>query len=209
MQKIITIDGPSGVGKGTAAKKLADHLGWLFLDSGALYRLVALKAIEQNIDPNDIETLTQVASQLQLDFDNDAIRTQAVSDMASKTSKHAQVRDALLQRQHDFVTDKGLIADGRDMGTVVFPDAPLKFFLTASAEVRADRRFKQLQEKGIDVNITDLLQETNDRDARDSNRQVSPLKPAEDAIMIDTSGLTINDVHNTMMQHVEKRNLGA
>lgn len=208
LHKIITIDGPSGVGKGTAAKYLATHLGWQFLDSGALYRVVAFEALKQHIDPENIETLVKIAQNIRLDYDDSEIRTQAVSDMASQTSKHPEVRAALFQKQHDFVTKQGLIADGRDMGTVVFPKAPLKFFLTASAQVRADRRHKQLQAAGIDVSIADLLQEINARDARDTHRTASPLKPAEDAIIIDTSALSIEDVFNTMIEHVEKRGLG-
>ena len=129
--------------------------------------------------------------------------------MASKTSAHPAVRVALLQRQRDFFTAKGLIADGRDMGTVIFPAAPLKFYLIANAEIRAQRRQKQLQRQGIDVSMRDLLREIESRDERDSNRSVAPMKPAEDAVIIDTSNLSIEQVHQEMMKHVKQRGLGG
>jgi len=208
---VITIDGPSGSGKGTISRTLAHELGWHFLDSGALYRLVALGAMQHRIPLNDEHALADYARHLDVRFESKdpmrdpkiwlenqqveaEIRTEQCGDLASQVAAVPAVRDALLQRQRDFRQLPGLVADGRDMGTTVFPAADLKIYLTASAEIRAERRHKQLMEKGIDVNLAALVQDISARDARDSTRAVSPLKPADDAIVIDTSGLAIEQV---------------
>ena len=223
-KKLITIDGPSGVGKGTASRGLAGKLGWQWLDSGALYRLVAYAAAQAEIDADDIEQLVDVASNLDVVFDanpkleqpeimlagvsvSQAIRTESCGKLASIISAHAPVRAALLQRQKAFYTDVGLIADGRDMGTVVFPKAPLKVFLTASVEVRAQRRHKQLLQQGESVNIRDLERDIAARDERDMNRSVAPLRPAEDAIVIDTSDETIASVQARILAEATSRGI--
>ncbi|MCP4322968.1 MAG: (d)CMP kinase [Psychromonas sp.] len=206
---IITIDGPSGSGKGTVCHILADKLGWNLLDSGALYRILAFAALQNNTPLDDDKALTALALSLNvafisngvgvdtiLDDENvgDKLRTEVVAEAASKVASIQVVRDALLERQKAFYQAPGLIADGRDMGTVVFPDAPVKVFLDASAEERAQRRFNQLQTKGFDVSIAQILSEIKDRDYRDRNRAVAPLKPASDAIEIDSTSLTIDEV---------------
>lgn len=221
MVEVITIDGPSGVGKGTAGKRLAKRLGWHFLDSGALYRLVALAALQSKIAATDVHSLVKIAETLPVSFEIDheatikillankvvthEIRTEECGTMASKVSQHPAVRQALLQRQRDFKQAPGLIADGRDMGTVVFPEARVKFFLTASADVRAERRFKQLQESGVAANIVSILQEIQRRDERDIQRAASPLMPAEDAIVISTDTLSITEVLAVMWNIIEER----
>jgi len=213
---IITIDGPSGSGKGTICSLLAAELGWHLLDSGALYRLVAFGALKHQIDFTDSEKLADYAKNLDIRFDvskpneetgatevavilegtavGDGIRTEKCGNNASKVAAIPAVRAALLERQHQFLDEPGLIADGRDMGTVVFPDAKLKIYLTASALERAKRRFKQLKEKGIESTIAALELEISERDERDMNRPVAPLKPAEDAHVIDTSTMPIAEV---------------
>ncbi|MEM7026873.1 MAG: (d)CMP kinase [Pseudomonadota bacterium] len=208
---VITVDGPSGTGKGTLCSHLANWLNWHFLDSGALYRVLALAAINRQIALDDIPQLAQLGSQLELQFSvqtagqlsqvilegkdvSDDIRTEDCGKSASIVAAIPEVRLALLGRQQAFQIRPGLIADGRDMGTVVFPDADLKLYLTASAEERAKRRHKQLLEKGISANLRDLSADIAERDARDSQRSVSPLKPAEDAIIIDTSHSSIDEV---------------
>lgn len=217
---IITVDGPSGTGKGTVCSFLADWLGWHFLDSGALYRVLALAAQKRGIDSQDVSALKQLAEQLDVEFSvqgagslvkvvldgedvTDAIRTEDCGHAASLVAAIPEVRAALLARQHAFHQAPGLIADGRDMGTVVFPDAELKLYLTASAEERAKRRHKQLKEKGISANLRDLSADIAARDERDSQRSVSPLKPAEDAIVIDTSDLGINAVVESIRELVQ------
>jgi cytidylate kinase len=213
---VITVDGPSGVGKGTLSQQLARHLSWHFLDSGALYRLLGLAARRQGVDPADAATLESLALKLDVRFlpseqgettillnNQDVtreIRTEQAGNDASRVAAVPAVRAALLQRQRDFRQLPGLVADGRDMGTTVFPEAPLKFFLTASAEVRAERRYKQLKEKGLDASLTTLLAEIAERDERDRTRSVSPLKPAEDAIIIDTSHLGIDEVFSVVLE---------
>lgn len=213
---VITVDGPSGVGKGTLSQRLARHLGWHFLDSGALYRLLGLAARRQGVVFSDESALEGLALKLDVRFlpseqgeitilmDNHdvtgAIRTEQAGNDASKVAAVPVVRTALLQRQRDFRQWPGLVADGRDMGTTIFPDAPLKFFLTASAEVRAERRYKQLKEKGLGASLTTLLAEIAERDERDRTRSVSPLKPAEDAIIIDTSHLGIDEVFSAVLE---------
>jgi cytidylate kinase len=212
---VITVDGPSGVGKGTISQLLAERLGWHFLDSGALYRLVGLAARRRGMSLTDgeAEALGAVARGLKAEFMvqpspriildgqdvTDAIRTEAAGGDASRVAAILQVRDALLQRQRDYRQAPGLVADGRDMGTTVFPDAPVKVFLTASAEARAERRYKQLKEKGLDVNVSDLLSEIAARDERDRSRTASPLRPADDAQVIDTSELGIQEVFEKVM----------
>lgn len=213
---VVTVDGPGGSGKGTVTQMLARKLGWHLLDSGALYRLTALAAHRQGIDLADEAGLVTVAANLKVSFqptpegepvrvilDGDdvtrEIRTEETGDGASRVAVIQAVRDALLQRQRDFRQAPGLVADGRDMGTVVFPEAPVKVFLTASAEERARRRYHQLKEAGADVNIERLLDEIRARDERDMNRSAAPLKPADDAQVIDSTGLSIEEVLSKVM----------
>jgi len=215
MNKLITVDGPSGVGKGTICLLLSQKLGWPVLDSGALYRLTAVAAMQDGVDETQESGLEQIARELDIRFESTAkglkyilrnqdvsekIREEASGNMASKVAAIPGVRAALLEKQRSFANDAGLIADGRDMGTVVFPDAPLKIYLTASAEERAERRYKQLKDKGIDVNIRDLVADLTARDERDSNRKVAPLKPADDAEIIDTTSLSIAGVEAKVLQ---------
>jgi CMP/dCMP kinase len=208
---IITVDGPSGTGKGTVCSHLSDWLKWHFLDSGALYRVLALAAEKHQIKSDDESELVKLAGNLNVEFKvagagslvnvlldeetvTDEIRTEACGNAASIIAPIAAVRNALLSRQRAFHKAPGLVADGRDMGTVVFPQATLKIYLTASAEERAKRRYKQLKEKGISANLRGLSVEIAARDERDSTRTVSPLKPAEDAIVVDTSTFDIDTV---------------
>lgn len=212
---VIAIDGPSASGKGTVAQRVAEKLGFHYLDSGALYRLVALAAMRSGTDLTDETTLADIARHLAVVFAGakiqlggedvaDAIRTEACSNGASRIAAYPQVRTALLQRQRVFRQFPGLVADGRDMGSVVFPDAILKIFLTASAETRAQRRYKQLMEKGIDANITTLLQDIQERDARDSNRSVAPLQQGADTSLLDTTSLNITQaVAEVLRQYAE------
>lgn len=218
MSLVITVDGPSGVGKGTMSQMLADKLGWHLLDSGALYRITAFAASESGTDLNDEAAVAEIARNLDVvfrtadggvkvelsgkDISGD-IRTETAGNNASIVAVLPAVREALLQRQRDFATEPGLIADGRDMGTTVFPDSPLKFYLTASAEVRAERRYNQLKEKGLYVNVTSLAEEIRERDDRDSNRAASPLKPADDAVVVDTSSMSIDKVFQQMVEKVQ------
>lgn len=221
---VVTIDGPSGSGKGTIAALLARELNWGLLDSGALYRLTALAAMNHGVDFADETSLEVLAGHLDVQFLPAAdgagltiilegeqvganLRTEEVGAMASKVAALPGVRNALLQRQRDFAEKPGLIADGRDMGTVVFPQAPLKVFLTASAEERAKRRFQQLQEKGIDANFDRLLTDIKARDERDSNRAVAPLKPAEDAVVLDSTRMSIQEVFNKVLAEMQSRGL--
>jgi cytidylate kinase len=204
---VITIDGPTASGKGTISRLLAEHLGWQILDSGALYRLLGLKALQQTVSLDDEPALAQLALDLDIRFsgsptdaeiqvflDNtnvtNEIRTEKSGAAASKVAALPQVRSALLDKQRAFRQPPGLIADGRDMGTVVFPDAQVKIFLTASAQERAKRRYNQLIEKGVSVRLSDLFEEIAERDKRDSNRSAAPLIAAEDAVELDTSEIT-------------------
>lgn len=219
---VLTIDGPSGSGKGTICALVARELGWHLLDSGALYRLVALGALRHDIDLADEAALAEYAAGLDVCFElqadgsaprillegeavGDAIRTETCGNAASKVAALGAVREALLQRQRDFQQAPGLVADGRDMGTVVFPQAGVKIFLTASVDERAQRRYKQLKDKGISANLPDLLTEIAERDERDAQRSVSPLKPAADAVVLDTTSLTINEVRDKVLDLCRER----
>ncbi len=213
---VITVDGPSGSGKGTVCRLLADKLGWDVLDSGAIYRVLSLAALHHQIALNNEEALVPLAANLDVQFlvDSDTnagkvilegedvtttIRNEEVGAAASKVAALPRVREALLRRQRAFRTENGLIADGRDMGTVVFPDAPLKIYLTASAQERARRRYVELNERGLDVTLSGLLEDIQARDDRDMNREVAPLVPAEDAIELDTSELNAQQVFDKVM----------
>ncbi|PHS25383.1 MAG: cytidylate kinase [Methylophaga sp.] len=211
---VLTIDGPSGSGKGTIAQLVAKKLGWHYLDSGAIYRVLAQTAIKHNIDLADEPKLAEIAEKLDLVFSVDGddlkvmlegddvstlIRSEQAGNAASKVAALPLVRAALLGRQHDFRQAPGLVTDGRDMGTVVFPDAEHKVYLTASAEVRAQRRYKQLKEKGIESNLSALVADISERDIRDSQRVVAPLRPADDALQLDSSALGIAEVYKHIM----------
>ena len=221
---VITIDGPGGSGKGTVAGLLARQLGWKLLDSGALYRLLAFAARNHAIDLVNESALKTLAAHLDVQFIaqeggqriilegeevTDLIRTEQVGDGASQVAALPCVREALWRRQRDFLETPGLIADGRDMGTVVFPQAPLKIFLTAGAEERARRRFLQLKAKGEDVNLASLLEEIRVRDARDTQRSVAPLIPADDAIVLDSTELSIEQVLERILSEVAKRDIAG
>ncbi len=221
---VITIDGPSGSGKGTVSQQLATGLGWHYLDSGAIYRALAY-AVElsgQKLSA-DRQAIISLARELDLSFRPSAdggadvllagtdisasIRTEECGAMASKLAADGDVRAALLQRQRDFRKPPGLVADGRDMGTVVFPDAAHKFFLTASAQIRAERRYKQLKDKGINDSIPRLFTVISERDARDAGRENSPLTPAADAIVLDTSDMNLEEVIGLVRQKVGYQSL--
>jgi cytidylate kinase len=213
---VIAVDGPAASGKGTVAAGVARSLGFHLLDSGALYRLVALKALRTGIALDDAAALARLAATLDVRFaggrvlqDGDdvtaAIRDEAVGAGASQVAVHPEVRASLLERQRAFRQPPGLVADGRDMGTVVFPDAPVKVFVTASAGERARRRHKQLIEKGISVTLDSLLRELLDRDARDSARAAAPLMAAADAAILDTTELTIDEAINFVLDRYEAR----
>ena len=213
---VLTIDGPSGSGKGTIAAVIADKLVWHILDSGALYRLAGYSADNKSIDFKDIEKLIDNTLDMDVRFEQGSvlldgtdvskqIRTETTGNLASKIAVIPEIRNALLQWQRDYVKEPGLVADGRDMGTVVFPEAEIKIFLDASAEVRAKRRYKQLIEKGLSANLADLVSEIQERDDRDRNRSVAPLCAAEDAVIIDSSEMTIAEVVNIVLDSVKSR----
>ncbi len=222
--QVICLDGPSGVGKGTICLAVAKKLGWHILDSGSLYRITALQVSrvfpEQSIYEIDEVDLAEIALNLSVSYEEEndelaifldgeditqLIRNEKIGAQASQVAAIPMVREALMARQRGFQVEPGLVADGRDMGTVVFPQAELKIYLTASAEERAQRRYKQLKDRGIDANLSSLVEELRLRDDRDMNRKTAPLKPALDAIIIDTSTLDINQVTNEVMNLVDQR----
>lgn len=220
---VITIDGPGGAGKGTLCQLLAEKLEWHLLDSGAIYRVLALAALHHNVALDDEAGLVPLAAHLDVQFPvqddqvktilegedvSRAIRSEKMGDTASKIAAFPRVREALLRRQRAFRAAPGLIADGRDMGTVVFPDAQVKIFLDASAEERANRRLLQLQEKGFDVSFDRLLSEIQARDDRDRNRAVAPLKAADDALIIDSTHLSIAEVLDKVLSHTKVKVAG-
>ena len=220
MGTIITVDGPSGAGKGTLCYALAEKLGYALLDSGAIYRVTALAALQRKTDLTNESALAELARHLDIQFIpqngevnillagmnvSHLIRTQEVADAASKVAVFPEIRSALLQLQQDFAKNDGLIADGRDMGTVVFPNAQVKLFLDASAEERAKRRYKQLQNKGINGNFEQILAEIKERDFRDRNREVAPLKPAYDALLLDSTTLSIGEVIDQALAYIQEK----
>ncbi len=221
---VVTIDGPSGSGKGTLAQLLSRQLGWHLLDSGALYRIVGLAAVEAGVDLDDESALADVAAHLHVQFAatqpgepaavildgrdiSAAVRSEQSGYYASRVAVFSAVRRALHQRQRDFARAPGLVADGRDMGTEVFADAPLKIFLTASAEERARRRYNQLMNKGESVTLAALLEDIRARDQRDSERAVAPLRPASDAVIIDSTALDIDQVLQQVFELMRKKTL--
>jgi cytidylate kinase len=219
---VITIDGPSGAGKGTVSRILADKLGWHLLDSGAIYRVLALAALHHDIPSDDELGLIALASDLDVKFDVEeqknlthiilegedvtlSIRAEAVGNMASKIAALPRIREALLRRQRAFKELPGLVADGRDLGTVVFPQAEAKIFLTASPEERGRRRYEQLLEKGFTVNIEQLIADIVERDYRDTNRSVSPLVPADEALLVDSTNLSITEVVDQILDFAHSK----
>ena len=209
---VITIDGPSASGKGTVAERVAQGLGFYFLDSGALYRLTALAAIKAGTPLNDATAVAQLAANLPAEFRagdvwlaqenvSNAIRAEAVGEAASQVAAIPAVRTALLERQRAYARAPGLVADGRDMGTVVFPTAVAKVFLTASADTRAERRYKQLIEKGMSASLPALVADMQARDARDSERAVAPLQPATDALLLDTTEIGVEAAVQAVLNH--------
>lgn len=216
---VITVDGPSGAGKGSLCKALAEALGWRLLDSGAIYRVLALAALHHQVDITSEETLVPLAAHLDVRFlahngklqvilegedVSNEIRTEDVGNTASQAAAFPRVREALLRRQRAFRVAPGLIADGRDMGTVVFPDAPVKIFLDANSEERAQRRMLQLQDKGFNVNFERLLAEIKERDDRDRNRAIAPLVPASDALVLDSTSMSIEEVIHQALTYAQK-----
>lgn len=217
---IITVDGPSGAGKGTLCKLLAEHFGWHLLDSGAIYRVLALAAIHHGVDLNSEEGLIPLAEHLDVQFQSGGdlvrvflegedvsaeLRKEQTGMVASKVAAFPKVRQALFNRQRAFVEIPGLVADGRDMGTVVFPEAQVKIFLDASAEERANRRMKQLQENGLSVNFAEILSEIQERDFRDRNREVAPLVAAEGALLLDSTSQNIEEIFHSALAHIESK----
>ena len=217
---VITVDGPSGAGKGTLCMLLAEKLGWNLLDSGAIYRVLALAALHHGVDTESEDALVPLAAHLDVQFVaegelvrvilegedvSDTLRTEKVGNAASKVAALPRVREALLRRQRAFNEQPGLVADGRDMGTVVFTSAEVKIFLDASAEERATRRMNQLQKKGLDVSFSSLLSEIQERDYRDRNRAVAPLRPADDALVLDSTEMSIEQVLEKVLAYVDAK----
>ncbi len=219
---IITVDGPVSSGKGTVAREVAARLGWRLLDSGALYRLLGLYAQRRGLSTDDEAGLAELARDLPVVFEQTdgeprilldgedvtrAIRREEVGELASRVAVIEPVRRALLARQQAFAGPPGLVADGRDMGTVVFPDAPLKIFLTASAEERARRRYKQLKEKGFGANLAALVEDIRARDDRDMNRDIAPLEAADGALVVDSTSMTVDEVVNRILDEAARRDI--
>ncbi len=212
---VIAIDGPTASGKGTIAHRVAAALGWHVLDSGALYRLTALACLKAGVDPADEAAVARQAAELDVRFDGESIwmagrdvgreiREETVGNLASRIAAQPMLREALLARQRAFRQAPGLVADGRDMGTIVFPDAPLKIFLDADVASRAQRRCKQLKEKGFSAKIDELVADMEARDARDRNRSHAPLRPATGAVVIDSSHLGVEETVNAVLGHWSK-----
>lgn len=210
---IVTIDGPAGTGKSTVAKRLAAVLGFEYLDTGAMYRMIAAQAVSAKIDLNDPQAIFQIARDARIDFQQGAallngidvtgqLRDSEVTVAASLVAQNPQVREVLVERQRELAQGRNIVCEGRDQGTVVFPAARCKFFLTASAEIRAQRRFSELQSQGKEVAFEQLLAEQNERDLRDETRPIAPLKPAPDAELVDTSSLTIDSVVHLLQEGV-------
>ena len=222
MTKIIALDGPSGSGKGTISRMIAENMSFSYLDSGALYRALSIKALRHKIASSKRTDLALLAENMDIEFSTSddghfivlldgenvtaEMRTEDTGFRASEVAAYDEVRSALLLRQRKFAVGPGLVADGRDMGTVVFPQADLKLYLTASIEERAQRRFKELRDKGEDVSLRDLAEQVRVRDERDINRQVSPLVAAKDAILVDTTGLGVRKVFDKILEIILKKN---
>ncbi|MSS76289.1 MAG: (d)CMP kinase [Methyloglobulus sp.] len=216
---VLTIDGPSGAGKGTVSRIVAKKLGWNYLDSGSIYRSLAIALLQNEIDLSNINEILSIAQAMELAYECDdelvvkldgqditaELGTETTGNIASIVAAVPEVRRVLLQKQKDFKRPPGLVADGRDMGTVIFPDADIKVFLTASAAKRAERRYKQLMEKGIDVSIEQITSEIEARDCRDKERTIAPLAQAEDALFIDSSAMTIDEVIARVLSLVPQR----
>jgi CMP/dCMP kinase len=217
-QIVVAIDGPSGAGKSTIARRLAERLGFLYIDTGAMYRAVGLGAMRLRLDLSDMTRLEQLAREARIEFEpggsrvflngediSEAIRTQEIADAASRASAVPGVRRAMVEKQREMASRSSVVMEGRDIGTVVFPDAPVKIYLDATAEVRAARRVKELREKGLDTQLDEIARQIRERDRRDSTRADSPLRPAPDAVYLDSSGLDIGEVEESILRIVRDR----